>query len=100
MPDESLFKKLKFSKEFLSKQIGDANNDKISAGEKQRIDIARFLSNDYDVLIFDEPTSNLDPETSELVFDLIFENKDKMVIVITHTDDKDKLARFDEVIRL
>ena len=52
------------------------------------------------MLIFDEPTSNLDAATSELVFNLIFENKDKIVIVITHTSDKDVLARFDEVIRL
>lgn len=99
-PDGKLFEKLNLSREFLSKKIGDTNNDKISAGEKQRIDIARFLSNDYDVLIFDEPTSNLDAATSELVFNLIFENKDKIVIVITHTSDKDVLARFDEVIRL
>lgn len=72
----------------------------MSTGEKQRIDIARFLVKDYDVMIFDEPTSNLDKETSEIIFDLIFEIKDKIVIVITHVNDESTLNRFDQVIRL
>ena len=72
----------------------------MSTGEKQRIDIARFLVENYDVMIFDEPTSNLDKETSEIIFDLIFGIKDRIVIVITHVNDENTLKRFDQVIRL
>lgn len=72
----------------------------VSTGEKQRIDIARFLVNDYDVLIFDEPTSNLDPKTSERIYDFILGIKGKIVIVITHDREESLLSRFDEVISL
>ena len=51
-------------------------------------------------MMFDEPTSNLDKETSEIIFDLIFGIKDRIVIVITHVNDENTLKRFDQVIRL
>lgn len=55
---------------------------------------------DYDMLIFDEPTSNLDPDTSEAIYNMIFAIKDKIVIVITHDTSEEYLNRFDEVIKL
>ncbi|WP_156286515.1 ABC transporter transmembrane domain-containing protein [Oceanivirga salmonicida] len=72
----------------------------ISSGEKQRIDISRFIVSDYDVLIFDEPTSNLDPETSRKVENYILGLKDKIVIVITHNQNEELLNEFDEIIKL
>lgn len=98
--NNSLYGKLKFKDSFLDKPIEEGSRNQVSTGEKQRIDIARFLVKDYDVMIFDEPTSNLDKETSEIIFDLIFEIKDKIVIVITHVNDESTLNRFDQVIRL
>lgn len=98
--NEKLYKKLKFTDSFLDKSIEEGSRSQVSTGEKQRIDIARFLVEDYDVMIFDEPTSNLDKETSEIIFDLIFGIKDKIVIVITHVNDEDTLSSFDQVIRL
>ena len=95
-----LFKDLKLSDELLDKKIESGSRYNVSTGEKQRIDIARFLVNDYDVLIFDEPTSNLDSETSEVIFDLIFKIKNKIVIVITHNQDEKLLSKFDEVITI
>ena len=91
---------MKFNDSFLDKSIEEGSRNQVSTGEKQRIDIARFLVENYDVMIFDEPTSNLDKETSEIIFDLIFGIKDRIVIVITHVNDENTLKRFDQVIRL
>ena len=57
----------------------------------KRIDIARFMIHDYDVLIFDEPTSNLDADTANEIFNMIFGIRDKIVIVITHDRSQDVL---------
>lgn len=91
---------LKFSPSFLKKTIELSNRQQISTGEKQRMDIARFWLNDYDVLVFDEPTSNLDPKMSEAVYDLILGIQNKLVIVITHDREETLLKRFDEVLSI
>lgn len=82
------------------KDIINKDSNNISMGEKQRIDIARFLINDYDVLIFDEPTSNLDEKTAERIEEYILNLKNKIIIVITHKNNKEFLDKFDEVINL
>lgn len=90
----STLKKLNIDK------IIDKDDNNLSHGEKQRIDISRFIINDYDLYIFDEPTSNLDTETSMFVYDYIFSLNDKLVIVITHDNYANLLDKFNEVIRI
>ena len=61
----------------------------ISGGEQQRIAVARALINDPELIIADEPTGNLDPETSEKIMGLIKSilDDDKTVIMATHDFD-------------
>ena len=58
---------------------------KLSGGERQRTVIARTLAKDYQILMCDEPTGNLNKEASDGIFQLLLEiSKDKLVIVVTH----------------
>ena len=60
----------------------------LSGGEKQRCVIARALAMSSEILACDEPTGNLDSETSKEIIDLIKEvAKDKLVLIVTHNYD-------------
>lgn len=58
----------------------------LSGGEQQRIAIARALLNDPDIILADEPTGNLDPDTSEGIMKLLFSirNNKKTILMATH----------------
>ncbi|MCK5171253.1 MAG: ATP-binding cassette domain-containing protein [Bacteroidales bacterium] len=58
----------------------------LSGGEQQRVVIARALLNDPEIILADEPTGNLDPETSENLMKLFLEisNNGRAVVMATH----------------
>jgi cell division transport system ATP-binding protein len=58
----------------------------LSGGEQQRIGIARALINDPEIILADEPTGNLDPETSEGILGLLFDisRTGSSVLMATH----------------
>ena len=58
---------------------------KLSAGQKQRINILRGIVLDKELYILDEPTSNLDTETENLIINLIKKHlEEKTVVIVTH----------------
>ncbi|WP_162146821.1 ABC transporter ATP-binding protein [Acholeplasma granularum] len=64
---------------------------KLSGGQKQRTVIARALAKDCPIIVADEPTGNLDSESSKQVINLLREiSKDKLVIIVTHDYDQVK----------
>ncbi|NQX97284.1 MAG: ATP-binding cassette domain-containing protein [Flavobacteriales bacterium] len=58
----------------------------LSGGEQQRVVIARALLNEPDLILADEPTGNLDPETSEEIMKLLYDisKKGKAILMATH----------------
>ncbi len=67
------------------KNVADHKAGNLSGGEKQRTVIARTLAKDYQILVCDEPTGNLNEEASEEIFKLLREiSKEKLVIAVTH----------------
>ncbi|HUX59111.1 MAG TPA: ATP-binding cassette domain-containing protein [Bacteroidales bacterium] len=58
----------------------------LSGGEQQRVVISRALLNDPDIVLADEPTGNLDPETSEGIINLLIDisKTGRAVIMATH----------------
>ena len=66
----------------------------LSGGERQRVAVARSMVNEPALILADEPTGNLDPQNSDIVAQLLFENaqkRNKTLIVVTH--DKKVAAR-------
>jgi len=59
----------------------------LSGGEKKKVAIAGVLAMDPDVLVFDEPTANLDPRGSEEVMDLLDELNERGTTIVISTHD-------------
>ena len=78
----------------------ELNPDEMSGGEKKRVSIARALFNNPEIIILDEPTSDLDPENKGIVNDIIFSLNDKTRLVVTHDWAEEYLKKFDKVVRL
>ncbi len=113
LKDRSVYENLRFvlratghkNKEEINKKINDVLEKtgltekiysmphQLSGGEQQRVAIARALLNDPELIIADEPTGNLDPETSKEILDILKEiqTSGRAVVIATHDYELIKL---------
>ena len=78
----------------LSHRLNHKPNE-LSGGEKQRVSIARAMINSPELILADEPTGNLDYETSQIINDIFVElNKNGQgIIIVTHSQELANLAK-------
>ncbi len=74
--------------------------NQLSGGQKQRIAIARALVKEPKLIIADEPTGNLDSETSKKIFELLKKlSKNRLIIIVSHDEESAQLYA-DEILRI
>lgn len=74
------------------------NPNELSGGQRQKVAFASIIAMDADVIVIDEPTSQLDPESSEQVFEIIagLKAQGKSIVLVEHKIDL--LAQFADTI--
>jgi lipooligosaccharide transport system ATP-binding protein len=68
----------------------DSKVDPLSGGQKRRVSIARSLINDPDLLLLDEPTTGLDPQARHVLWDRLYQLKERGAtqVITTHFMDE------------
>lgn len=73
---------------------GTKNPHQLSGGEQQRVAVARALLNKPEVILADEPTGNLDPETSSEILNLLFDISKTGTAILMATHDYTIMEKF------
>ena len=92
-----------FMEGFELKEIWNRKYDRLSGGQRRRVDIVRALINEPRILFLDEPTTGLDPKSRRMIWDHIRrlrEEKDLTIFLTTHymeeTADADRVVILDK----
>ena len=80
--------------------LEDSIKNKLSGGQERRLDFARSLLANKEILLLDEVTSSLDKENRLRIEELVASLQGKMVICIAHEPSDNFISMFDEVITL
>ena len=80
--------------------LEDPIKNKLSGGQERRLDFARSLLANKEILLLDEVTSSLDKENRLRIEELVASLQGKMVICIAHEPSDNFISMFDEVITL
>ena len=100
VPKEEMIQKVIEVAELLKiETLLENNPNRLSGGQRQRVAFASIIAMDSDIFVIDEPTSQLDPDGTERIFEIIkmLKERGKTIILVEHKVDL--LAKYaDEVI--
>lgn len=88
--DDELKKNIEeYLEKFNLQEISKRKAKYLSGGEKQRVSLVRALAKNPSLIVADEPTGNLDPDNSRIIFDELkkISRMGKAVIVVTHNEE-------------
>ncbi len=74
--------------------------EQLSGGERQRLSLARALVNDPDILLLDEPTSNIDHRTAEKILEFLRELRERGKSIVISSHDGQLLSEADQTFQL
>lgn len=101
-PHEEIKNAIKFS---LLEDLKERNNmpdlnlaEALSGGERKKLALARAILNNTEVILLDELNSSLDPKSSRILEDRIFNLEEKTIVMVTHKINYHNLIKADEII--
>lgn len=81
-------------------KVVENNGTNLSGGQKQRIGLARAFIQKKSVILFDEGTSSLDKKNTLLIENLLLEDNELTVVMISHHPLEESLHKFDQIISI
>lgn len=81
-------------------KVVENNGTNLSGGQKQRIGLARAFIQKKSVILFDEGTSSLDKKNTLLIENLLLEDNELTVVMISHHPLEESLHKFDQILSI